>query len=105
MSKIYVDSIRRDALQKQLPPEPAYLGQCMRPERLMYLECGCIGNSWLRVPRSFWMHLIPFFRLYRCLHCGTRVFRPKIRPRRVSSAGHMVSRVPRTRAAERMHVR
>jgi hypothetical protein len=92
MSKVYVHSVHRDFQQTQVLPEPAYLGRCVRPGKMMFLDCGCDHQKWLRVRRLLWMRLVPSFRFYHCLHCGARVFRPRIRQRGLYSTVYMPPR-------------
>lgn len=89
MSRIYIHSNHRDFAPTQFQPEPAYLGRCLKPGRLTYLDCGCNSKKWMRISRLFWMRLVPFFRHYKCLNCGLRVFRPRIQQRGLYSAVYM----------------
>jgi hypothetical protein len=86
MSTIYIHSTGRDFAPTQYLPEPAYLGRCLKPGKLTYFDCGCNGKKWMRVSRLFWMRVVPFFRHYKCLHCGLRVFRPRVQQRGIYSA-------------------
>jgi len=62
------------------------------PPRLRLLGCGC-GKGWLqRISRSWWMRLLPGFRLYLCVRCLQLVLRPRMRQRHVYSAPYLQQR-------------
>jgi hypothetical protein len=92
MPRIYLHSIQRDFAPTEVLPEPAYLGRHGGKGRLTYFDCGCNGRKWMRISRLSWMRVVPFFRLYRCLHCGLRVFRPRVQQRGLYSAVYMPPR-------------
>lgn len=85
MSKlaVYLHSTRADFADTRRLPEADYLGRCLRPGPLKLFGCGCGSGSakLVRIGRSAWMRLLPFFRLYRCLACGHRVLRTRTRQR------------------------
>lgn len=89
MSTIFIHSPQVDFAPTQYLPEPAYLGRCVRPGRLTYFDCGCERKRWMRISRTSWMRAVPFFRQYKCLHCGLRVFRLRIQQRGIYSSVYM----------------
>ena len=74
---VYLD--RPDAF---VPPEP--------PLRLF--GCGCGKAHLQRMARSWWMRLLPGFRLYLCVRCLQLVLRPRMRQRHVYSAPYLQQR-------------
>ncbi len=53
--------------------------------KLLFSRCGCGYEYLARMPRSFWMRLVPVpgMRLYRCTLCGFHMLASK---RRVQAA-------------------
>jgi hypothetical protein len=45
---------------------------------LRLFRCGCESSRLARIRRKSWMRLLPYFRLYKCRECGSRVLRPRI---------------------------
>ncbi len=43
----------------------------------IFSRCTCSQARLQRVPRRFWMRLIPFVRLYECADCGKQTLMPK----------------------------
>lgn len=70
------------------PTEP--LGDAAGPAagsgRLRLFGCGCGSEFLQRTRRSWWMRLLPRFRVYLCLRCGHTVLRSRVRQRHVYSA-------------------
>jgi hypothetical protein len=87
---IYLHSRHADFADTQRLTQNAYLGRPLNPAHLelcvFSCGCGCGKDHLLRIPRSFWMRLLPLFRLYRCGRCFQRVLRTRIRQRHVYSA-------------------
>lgn len=54
--------------------------------RLRLFGCGCGSEFLQRTRRSWWMRLLPRFRVYLCLRCGDTVLRSRVRQRHVYSA-------------------
>jgi hypothetical protein len=101
MAQIYLHSVQCDFAPTQVLPEPTYLGRRLQQGSLTCLDCGCGCRKWIRVPRLFWMRVVPFFRLYRCLHCGLRVFRPRVQQRGLYATVYMPSRPAPPRVVSR----
>ena len=55
------------------------------PSPLRLFGCGCGCGHLQRVARSWWMRLLPGFRLYLCMGCLQLVLRPHVRQRHVYS--------------------
>jgi hypothetical protein len=49
-----------------------------KSERLAFFACGCGLPRLARAPRSFWMRVLPSFRLYKCGRCGAKVLRTRL---------------------------
>lgn len=83
MSGVYIHSSKADFAQTQVLSEGAYLGRRLRKGGLRLLRCGCARGDLVRIYRHWWMRLLPLFRQYRCLRCGARVLRWRMRQQRV----------------------
>jgi hypothetical protein len=91
---IYLHSSRSDFAETQRMPEAAYLGRLLDLGQLKVLGCGCGAAKLVRIGRSPWMRLLPYFRLYRCFSCGCRVLRARTRQRIFYGAARMLPAAP-----------
>lgn len=81
-SQVYLHSVSREFADTMLQSESAYLGRSLRQEgALRFLGCGCGSRGLVRIRRARWMQMLPGFRHYRCLDCGARVLRLRLRNR------------------------
>jgi hypothetical protein len=86
---VYVHSAARDFAETQRMPEAAYLGRLPDGAKLALFGCGCGKARLTRISRTPWMRVLPLFRLYRCLDCGAKVFRVRVRQRIVYGAVYL----------------
>lgn len=78
------------------PTEPAIEFEGRRPS-LRLFGCGCGKHFLQRASRSWWMRLLPRFRLYLCIQCGHLVLRWRIRQQHVYSALYLQAMIDRQR--------
>lgn len=78
---VYMHSASRDFSETQRLPEALYLGRFPERTSLVFFHCACENPNLTRIGRAPWMRVLPFFRLYRCLACGSKVYRIRARQR------------------------
>jgi DNA-directed RNA polymerase subunit RPC12/RpoP len=80
--QVYLHSASREFADTEVQPAGRYLGRSLRAAGVLKLiACGCGSRGLVRIRRAAWMRVFPAFRQYRCLACGARIFRPRLRDR------------------------
>lgn len=99
--QVYLHSATREFADTMLQSESAYLGRSLGQEGVLrFLACGCGPRGLVRIRRARWMQVLPGFRHYRCLVCGARVLRPRLR-NRLGYGALYVEQLPLARRSRR----
>jgi hypothetical protein len=80
--QVYIHSLTREFADTEIQPAGQYLGRSLGANGVLRLiGCACGPRGLVRIRRAAWMRVFPGFRQYRCLACGARIFRPRLRDR------------------------